>query len=458
MRISFEDVHLMKKFIVIFLLIFTVSNNVFANADSLEKENTVKSHKLIGLNEAHKLGYTGKDQVIVVIDTGSNPDHISMSGQVIDGFCSSKVACGELYLKSGIEAGKARKLPGYDFIDEHGSLVSGIIAGKPTASFPGGVAPGAKIISINNQMGHWDGLIAAFDWILSIKDKYNIVAINGSFGLTTPGTRYNQDYCPKFDDFDKRLKAFYDSNIVFIASSGNSGSLSNILYPACSKYVIGVGAVDPNGKIWDYSDIGKDISVLAPADVLGVYAQNNNGYWAGGGTSSSAPVVAGAVAILKQAYPKATFNQIKNALMTSNTYIDDVMWSKLSVLNIPAALKSMQTNNFSNNKVIPTNNNIKLESLNDEIVLLKNENNKLNNIIAETNKDISSYKSTIEKLNKQLSDLSEEKNKLLDLQKENETLKKEASDAKKMNENILKKVKIICNSKSRSALCRSLGL
>lgn len=433
-----------KKISIAALIISLFTGLYPANAETQQQRDirlTKASHDLIKLYDAHKMGYTGKGQTIVVIDSGVSQHHDAIKPNLVDGYCSSQVACQNLWQQSGINAGSSRMLPGFSFTDEHGSLVSAIAAGKSNQYFPGGVAIDANIISINNNNGNHEGLLLALDWIYSIRNKYNVAAVVASFGFAGPGDRNNPDSCPILPDMSSRLKKLYDANIAFVAASGNGGAYSNVSYPACSPYSVAVGAVDSSGRITDYSDIGKEITVLAPAEVLG--ANEYNGYWIGGGTSSSTPVVAGAVAILKQVNPNATVDQIKKALASSKEYRNDIVWGNLPVLNIVNSIEAIKADKYSNikvSRVVSSNTNIQSQV------------------------DVSFYKSEIDSLKVQLSAskdaldsangiINNKDKALADLANELKSLKAELSLLKENNDSLVKKISKICKVKKKPAFC-----
>ena len=81
---------------------------------------------------AHSAGFTGQGIRIGVVDSGVNRNHPALAGRVVDNLT---------YLNSP---------PNNLSIDDvvgHGTAVSQIMAGKPFGSWPGGIAPGALIIS-----------------------------------------------------------------------------------------------------------------------------------------------------------------------------------------------------------------------------------------------------------------------------------------------------------------------
>ena len=94
-------------------------------------------------------------------------NHPIIKDAMIDGFCSSNAVCGEFYLKSGIEAGEIKA----GSTSSHGLMVAGTMAGRVIDGTLGGIAPEAKLISINNTNGNTLDLYAAFDWIVEAKKK-----------------------------------------------------------------------------------------------------------------------------------------------------------------------------------------------------------------------------------------------------------------------------------------------
>jgi subtilisin family serine protease len=456
MRTCSKDIYLMKKVISlvtsVFIFIGVIPSHAAEFYNSADVQSTQDSRKTINLDYAHNNGLTGKDQVIVVIDDGVNLNSQAFAGKVIDGYCSSKAVCGEFFLKSGANAGANHRSPGMDGYPSHGSLVAGVAAGNKTSVFPGGVAPDAKIISINNRDGNHEGIILALDWILSIVNKYNIVAVNASFGYMPGGSRFSSDYCPKTPDIDERIKKLYDMGIAFVAASGNNGSYDSLNYPACNPLTISVGATNRFGTLESYSNTGRELAVVAPAGYMGV-SGDGNGYWIGGGTSTAAPVTAGAVAILKQYNPKLTVDQIKKSLMTSDKYLKDVIYNNLPLLNLKTSLEAIKTNTFSNVVISKTDTTVvsqpqtnsselssalsKVDELQKELEKLKQESATLKNKIA----SLDSEKTTLN-------------GELLNIKNEVGILKDESVNLKKINSDLSRKNKALCTIlKRKSAFC-----
>lgn len=371
-------------FLVILFLSVAFQPPAWAQYES-EIEQTKSSQALIGLAEAHAMGFTGKGQTIVIFDTGVQIDHPYIKDALISGYCSSKLVCGVNYDNPSIAAGASIQLPGLtDPSNPHGSMASGIAVGRAVGNIPGGIAPDANLISINNEEGQSAGIIKALDWVLSVKDKFNIVAVSASIAAPNQGNRNQPGSCSPFElEIRDKVRKLAEANIAFVVATGNDGFTNNISFPACLPDAVSVGAVDFKGDIAGYSNIAESMNVLAPADVIG--ANTSNGYWIGKGTSSATPVIAGAIAILKQVKPSATLSEIKKALSTTTKFQDDFIWKNIPVLDLPSAIRALQTGEFSKVKIsgsVETIEITKLDSggalarekiLNEEIVKLSSK-------------------------------------------------------------------------------------
>ncbi|MDD0946271.1 S8 family serine peptidase, partial [Xylella fastidiosa] len=80
---------------------------------------------------AHTLGFTGKGYMIGVVDSGVNPDHVTLQGRVI---------------RNNVYVDYQDPSSPHD-VDGHGTTVAQLAAGRPFGDFPGGIAPGATIFS-----------------------------------------------------------------------------------------------------------------------------------------------------------------------------------------------------------------------------------------------------------------------------------------------------------------------
>jgi serine protease AprX len=240
----------------------------------------------------------------------------------------------------------------------HGTFMAGIIAGRgasnPSADLPSapgnvqlGVAPDAKLLAM--KLATADGstdvsqVIAALDWVTQhpvLPDGTRVRVINLSYG-----TDSTQSY--RLDPLAAAAENAWRHGIVVVTSAGNAGTATGSLTdPAIDPYVLAVGATDSSDKIdgWtpgkakvaSFSNVGSDrhVDLVAPGTSIvsdrnpGSYVDANNPsglvsgdtskqLFRGSGTSQAAAVVSGAVALLLQAYPSLTPDQVKYALTSS---------------------------------------------------------------------------------------------------------------------------------------------
>ena len=164
----------------------------------------------IAVNQAHNLGYTGKDIYVAVIDSGIEAAHPFFQNRVALEACFADTCPNGQ--SSMIGPGAARP------VHWHGTHVAGIIAGK-NSSFTG-VAPDAKIIAINvfdPLNGAYDeNIIEALNWVASLSSQYNIASVNMSLGGSAIFKSTCDDYIPQMTQAIKNLK---DKNPLMMDSS-----------------------------------------------------------------------------------------------------------------------------------------------------------------------------------------------------------------------------------------------
>lgn len=120
----------------------------------------------------------------------------------------------------------------------------------------------------------------------------------------------------------------------YYISAGNYAQYfpNTIEFPANMKEVISVGAIDKNGKLWNYSQYGEGLCLVAPSgdgnsssdivttDRMGSLGYNNSNYTEHfSGTSAACPQVAGIAALILSARPDLNASEVKNALLSTAT-------------------------------------------------------------------------------------------------------------------------------------------
>ena len=273
---------------------------------------------LIRATDVWAAGITGSGVGIAVIDTGINTRDANFKGRIV---ATTSMLRGPSSDKTG-----------------HGTHVAGIAAGdgKRSDGRFTGVAPGANLIAV--KVGNLDGVnvgdaIAGMEWVLENASRYNIRVVNLSFTSTVA-----ESYL--VSPLDAAVEQLWLNGIVVVAAAGNRGTdaFAADHPPANDPLVITVGAFSDEAtldstddflKSWSSRGLSRDgfekPEVVAPgsrliatvgfsrAELIQLYPQNviEGTYFQMGGTSASAPVVAGVVALMIEANPGLTPDQVK---------------------------------------------------------------------------------------------------------------------------------------------------
>ena len=327
----------------------------------------VADNPVFGFDYASSLDITnlaiGLDAVASPADGG--PDGSGVGVAVIDSGVATTSDLGDSRIVGWKDFVNKKKQP-YDDAG-HGTFVAGLIAGDGTASLPlddggyaemqfRGVAPAAHIVGIkvldSTGSGRASGVMAGILWAVGHKDQYGIRVINLSLG-TNPVAPV------QFDPIARAVEFAWKHGVTVVCAAGNEGEFGpgGILSPGNSPYVLTVGATDTrqtatldDDAVTYYSSVGPTLfdefakpDVVAPGNRLismrvpGSYidvvfpqnlipvatyaptapAETEPSYLMLSGTSTSAPVTAGAAALMLGADPSLTPDDIKVRLMTT---------------------------------------------------------------------------------------------------------------------------------------------
>jgi len=266
----------------------------------------------------------GQDVTVAIVDSGINKFHGDFGNRIKQ---SVNIAYPDLIFD------------GYG----HGTYVAGIIGGDGARSQGSyvGIAPKANLLDV--RVTSFAGaatesdVVAGLQWIYDHRITHNIRVVNLSFNAALPQSYHTSP-------LNAACEALWFNGIVVVAAAGNHGS--GALYPpANDPFIITVGAVDDRAtaaitddQIASFSAYGVItggitkpdlvapgrnlvaplnskfglLSLLRPSNLL-----NDTPYFRMSGTSAAAPVVSGAVALLLQAEPNLTPDQVKYRLMAT---------------------------------------------------------------------------------------------------------------------------------------------
>jgi ribosomal protein L12E/L44/L45/RPP1/RPP2 len=222
----------------------------------------------------------------------------------------------------------------------------GLATGGPNFQ---GVAPQARIIAVQvysanspaTIQAHESDVISGLNWVSQESTHFNIAAVNLSFAAA--GTSFASACDVQSPALTAAISALRDDNIATVIASGNEGLTSGIAFPACVSSAINVGAVDDTGQVASISNRGPNSMFWAPGVDIET-AATANGFLMLTGTSDSAAMVSGAIAVLRSADPHLTVDQIVAVLQATGTRISDpVSGTTLPLVQLDAAINSVVT-------------------------------------------------------------------------------------------------------------------
>jgi subtilisin family serine protease len=198
---------------------------------------------------------------VAVIDTGVEPGHPGLAGAVKE------------------HRNFTQDESPFDS-NGHGTHVAGIIAARHGMK---GVAPQVDVISCkvlnNSGFGNIDAVARALEFCIEAKCCIAVMSLGSPIS-----TERLALVCEKA----------YRAGIAMVCAAGNDGG--KVSYPAAYTNTIGVGAVDREGNVCEFSCRGKEIDVAAPGEHI-TSCWVGGGYATLSGTSMAAPFVAGVLAL-----------------------------------------------------------------------------------------------------------------------------------------------------------------
>lgn len=291
----------------------------------------------VGARDVNLKGYTGKGIGIAILDTGvyPHPDLIRPKNRIIafKDFVNDKK---DPYDDNG-----------------HGTFVAGVAAGNGYSSGGkyAGVAPEANVIAVKVMNRDGEGgaskIVAGMQWVADHWKEYNIRVVCLSLGSKPSGAIRN-------DPLVVAVNQLWKQGIFVTAAAGNSGpKKGTITTPGISPSIVTVGAVDDKRTVDISDDVVAEFSSRGPAhgnipkpDVVApgvnVVSLNTDRDYTGGpklyslekayttmsGTSVAAPIVAGIAALIFEAHPEYTPDEVKALIMKYARSIDKNIYAQ----------------------------------------------------------------------------------------------------------------------------------
>lgn len=295
-------------------------------------------------DQAQRVGWSGRNQRIAILDTGIDADHPDFAGRVVEQACFVSFGSG------------CPPAPGLAEDDHgHGTNVAGIAAGAGRVA-PVGVAPAAQLVALkvmnNENRFVTSDVLAGLDYLIGHRD---VRAANLSLGTDA---RF-EGACDAANAttlaFAAAVDALVAQGTLVVVSSLNGAAPEAMSAPACIASALAVGAVydapqppmtfatcsDPApapDQVACFSNGGAALDLLAPGVQVSA-AGRGGGVATFTGTSQAAPHVAGAVALLAEAVPGLDARRIERALEAGGVPVPDPRnGRRFPRLDLPGAL------------------------------------------------------------------------------------------------------------------------
>ena len=298
--------------------------------------------RIVHAREVYQKGYSGYGVRIALLDTGVHL-HSCLKGRVC-------------YFSDYVN----RKKQVYDD-NGHGTHIAGILCGcrpneeRERLNYRMGMAPKAELavfkILDHNGNGSTDKALRALDWLIANHKKEGIKLLNFSMG-----------YLPKANPIIQKklidkLEYLWEEGVTIVTAAGNNGPAENtITVPGISRKLITVGSSDDiavyteehsNARIQGYGGRGPTEccivkpEILAPGTDIISLVNSGNGFVKKSGTSMSAPIVCGALALALEKCPDLKPVELKLLLYDSVDPVKEKNISAWGILNVDNLLKML---------------------------------------------------------------------------------------------------------------------
>ncbi|MEU7371231.1 S8 family serine peptidase [Streptomyces hygroscopicus] len=233
----------------------------------------------------------GKGVTVAVIDSGVKASLPELRGRVLQ----------------GTDASNSPTNP-HDDETGHGTTMAALIAGTGDGGGIQGLAPESKILPIKAVV---DGKTDAADPLLARAIRYAVDhgarVLNISLGAEGTSAAY-------FAKSQSAVKYASNKGALIFAATGNSGDKNNFPeYPSSLPGVVGVGAINREGKAAGFSTHGDQVGLVAIGDEIPKHCGDN--VCTSRGTSQATAITSASAALIWSKHPEWTNNQVLRVMM-----------------------------------------------------------------------------------------------------------------------------------------------
>ena len=299
--------------------------------------------QIIRLSDAQNGFNVGGTGIVAVIDTGVDPYHPVLYPVLLQGydFTRNQPGASEWLDVSSTGLGTTTSSNAQPVMVQQSSAAildqssAAILDGSPYVAFGHGtmtsglvhlVAPKAKILPLkafsSNGTGNLSNIVAALYY--AVKNKANVVNMSFDLSYASPALSQAISYANK-------------AGVVLVAAAGNENTSARVYPASISGSVVGIASTTNWDTRSSFSNYGTaDVWIAGPGEnIISTYPGGT--YGSESGTSFSAPLVAGTVALMLSVKQPLNQSSAANAMSHAIQLTPDLNHGRLDVYNAISA-------------------------------------------------------------------------------------------------------------------------
>ena len=329
-------------------IINSKSSNLKKISAELDYGNSATQLELINVPALHELGFHGEGVLICMLDDGFNLLNLHETFDSLDIVATRDF----IHDDSTVDDSRLKATEGW-----HGTMTLSCIAGYTPGTLIG-PAFKASFLLAKTEVDTSETEVEEDYWVEGIEwaESQGADIASSSLGYIDWYTQADMDGNTAVTTIAADIAV--GLGLIVVSSAGNEGYSADhntLIAPADGDNVIAVGAVTSEGVRSSFSSVGPsadgrikpDVAAMG-SGVLVASRYDSTGYSYSNGTSFSCPLTSGAIALLLNAYPQLTPEQVYDAITSTasqSSSPDNLLG--YGIINIEAAYNYIDTANLA---------------------------------------------------------------------------------------------------------------